>query len=72
LVSDWVDDVWDPFAQGFGKKKWSTLPASCSTWSRQLYHLGSLSQSKKIDNSSDKLEQPNSPPENLTLVLLLL
>lgn len=70
LVSDWVDDVWDPSAQGSGKKKWSTLPASCTSWSRQQYNLRSLSESKKTDDSSDQLEQPSSPPEIIKLVIL--
>lgn len=69
LVSDWVDDVWDPSAQGSGKKKWSTLPASCTSWSRQQYNLRSLSESKKTDDSSDQLEQPSSPPEIIKLVI---
>lgn len=71
LVSDWVDDTaWDPSTQGSGKKKWSTLPASCATWSRQQYHIRSLSESKST-NGSQQLEQTSSPPDNLMLVFFL-
>lgn len=65
LVSDWVDDTaWDPSAQGSGKKKWSTMPANCASWSRHQSHIRSLSDSKTTD-VSQQLEQANSPPENL-------
>ncbi|VVC26551.1 Hypothetical protein CINCED_3A000587 [Cinara cedri] len=65
LVSDWVDDVvWDPTAQGSGKKKWSTLPSNCASWSRQQYHLRSMSESKKNDDNQH-LELSSSPPENM-------
>lgn len=64
-MSDWVDDTaWDPSAQGSGKKKWSTLPANCASWSRHQSHIRSLSESKTTDDSQ-QLEQAHSPPENL-------
>lgn len=70
-MGDWVDNTaWDPCAQGSGKKKWSTLPASCASWSRQQYHIRSLSESKTT-NGSQQLEQHSSPPENLMLVFVL-
>ncbi|XP_050533366.1 rapamycin-insensitive companion of mTOR [Daktulosphaira vitifoliae] len=63
IVSEWVDDVWDPTIQN--RKKWSTLPRSSASWSRYQQLLRSLSESKTIENNEKlQLNKPCSPPDN--------
>ncbi|XP_050435860.1 rapamycin-insensitive companion of mTOR [Adelges cooleyi] len=64
IVSEWVDDMWDPGVHS--RKKWSTLPASSTSWSRYQHHLRSLSEAKTTDNNDGAHpEQSTSPPDHL-------